>query len=193
MNISLGLSAASIDDAIKKIDRAKKQLKAMNDEFLEQCCEWVKTRANLYLDLSGLNSGFINEIKRGWQTPTKQDGSYVLTNHGRGYSVEFGIGIIGQGSYEGDFPDGYEYNVDSTAKLSDGSWIFRVQNIETLDIKEENVMPRANTGEIVYEEGRTIRTKGQKAVMFCYHAIVDFCNEKAARSIWENIKKGYWG
>ena len=113
----------------------------------------------------------------------------MLKNSGRGYAVEFGIGVKGQGTYDGNVPYNYEYNVSSGYKNADGSWIFRVQDIDMLDIKQENVMPRLSTGEVVYEEDRTIRTQGQPAIMFCFNAIVDFKTNNIAKKLWDKVKK----
>ena len=195
MKIKLNIAnAKSIKSAITKLKNIKKQIQQMMDELLYECCVWVRERANQYLDISGLNSGFINEIKGGWQPITKKNGgSWLLSNYGRAYSVEFGIGIEGQGTYKGDTPPNYEYNIQSKYKDADGAWIFKVKDIKTLDIKQENVMPNAKTGEMVYEEGRSIRTQGQQAVMFCYNAIIDFKDQQIANALWKKIKQKYWG
>lgn len=189
-NITIDLNPKSIKSAIKKLQNIKNKIPSMIDELLYESCVWIKNKANEYLEASGLNSGFITEIEQGWQPITKRmDGRFILTNHGRAYAVEFGIGIKGQGTYEGDVPPNYEYNIKTQYKNSDGSWIFRVEDIDMLDIKQENVLPRKNTGEIIYEEGRTIRTEGQPAVMFCFNAIVDFKTQNVAQKIWEKVKK----
>lgn len=189
-NITIDLNPKSIKSAIKKLQNIKNKIPSMIDELLYECCVWIKNQANIHLENSGLNSGFITEVEQGWQPITKKlDGSFVLINRGRGYAVEFGIGIKGEGTYYGDVPPNYEYNIKTQYKNSDGSWIFRVEDIDMLDIKRENIMPRENTGELIYEEGRTVRTKGQPAVMFCFNAIVDFKTQKIAQKKWEKIKK----
>lgn len=189
-NITIDLNPKSIKSAIKKLQNIKSKIPSMIDELLYECCDWIKNQANMHLENSGLNSGFITEIEQGWQPITKKlDGSFVLINRGRGYAVEFGIGMKGEGTYYGDVPPNYEYNIKTQYKNSDGSWIFRVEDIDMLDIKRENIMPRENTGELIYEEGRTVRTKGQPAVMFCFNAIVDFKTQKIAQKKWEKIKK----
>lgn len=188
--IKVELNLKSVKSAIRQIKNIKNKIPSMIDELLYECCVWIKNQANFHLEASGLNSGFITEIEQGWQPITKRlDGTFVLINRGRAYSVEFGIGIKGQGTYNGDVPPNYEYNVKSGYKHSDGSWIFRVEDIDMLDIKQENILPRKNTGELIYEEGRTIRTQGQPAVMFCFNAIVDFKSQNIAQKIWEKVKK----
>lgn len=195
MKIQLNISnSKSVKEALKQLKNIKKQIPKIIDELLYECCVWVRERANEYLNSSGLNAGFINEIKDGWQPITKQlGGSWLLTNYGRAYSVEFGIGIKGQGTYDGDIPPNYDYNIQTRYKSTDGSWIFKVKDINTLDIKQENVLPNTSTGDIAYETGRSIRTQGQQAVMFCYHAIVDFKDQQIANTLWEKVKKKYWG
>lgn len=193
MKIQLNIAdTKSIKNAISSFSKIKKRLPKMIDSLLQQSCLWIKKRANSYLNSSGLNSGFISEIKHGWQEPTKQiDGSWILTNYGRGYSVEFGIGIKGEGTYDGDVPDNYKYNIRTGYKADDGSWVFKINDINTLDIKQDNVIPNSKTGEINYEEGRTIRTQGQQAIMFCYNSIIDFKTNKIANKLWEKIKGNY--
>lgn len=188
--INLWLNLKSIRSARAEFENLKRQIQSMVDELLYKSCVWIRNKANENLKISGLNSGFITEIEQGWQPITKLiDGSFLLSNHGRGYAVEFGIGIKGQGTYNGDVPPNYEYNVKTRYKNSDGSWIFRVEDISTLDIKQENVLPRKSTGELIYEEGRTIRTEGQPAVMFLFNAILDFKTQNIAKKIWEEVKK----
>lgn len=188
--ITVELNSKSIKKAIKQIQNIQKKIPNLIDELLYESCVWIRNQANIYLEASGLNAGFIYEIEQGWQPITKRlDGSFLLTNRGRGYAVEFGIGIKGQGTYNGEVPPQYEYNINTQYKNDDGSWIFKVEDIDMLDIKRENVLPRKNTGEVIYEEGRTIRTDGQPAIMFCFNAIVDFKTNNIAKYIWEKIKK----
>lgn len=190
MKINIKLNPKSIEKAIMQIKKAKSSISTMVDELMYKSCVWIRNEANSNLDKSGLNAGFISELKEGWQEPIKQpDGSYLLSNHGRAYSVEFGIGIKGENTYKGDLAPNYEYNVRTRYKNKDGSWIFRVEDINTLDIKQENVMPRSKTGEVIYEEGRTIQTQGQEAVMFLFNALVDFKTNKIANNLWKEIKE----
>ncbi len=195
MTIDISLNTKSINDAVKRLKNVRKQLTGqMIDELLFKCCERIRELANANLELSGLNAGFIAELEDGWQPIAKQaDGSYLLTNYGRAYSVEFGIGIKGKGSYLGEVPPQYEYNIQTKYKKPDGSWIFNIEDIDTLDITKENVLPNKVTGEINYEENRSIRTDGQRAVMFCYNAIMDFIDRHHAEQIWEQITAKYWG
>ena len=189
-NITIDLNPKSIRSAIRQFENIKKKIPSMVDELLYESCFWIRNQANINLEASGLNRGFITEIEQGWQPITKRmDGTFLLSNHGRAYAVEFGIGIKGQGTYNGEVPPNYEYNVKTQYKNSEGSWIFRVEDIDMLDIKQEYVLPRKNTGEVIYEEGRTIRTEGQPAVMFLFNAIVDFKTQNVAEKIWEKVKK----
>ena len=191
MNLTIELSSKSIQRAIDELNK-KKNINNLIDILLERCCLWIKSRAMVRLLSSDLNDGVIGEIEKGWQLPVKTGKhKYTITNHGRAYAIEFGIGIKGEGTYLGDTPPNYEYNVQTKYKKADGSWIFKVDDIDTLDIMKKNVMPRPS-GEVVYEEGRTIRTQGQDAMMFLYNAIIDFKNEKIASSLWHNILKEYF-
>jgi hypothetical protein len=190
MRIEFSLDIDSIKEAKKKLQEYKtKTLPTLTDALIRASCIWIIDRSNAYLELSGMNRGIIDEIYNGWREPKKlRKNQYLLQNYGRGYSVEFGIGVCGEDTYKGDVPSNYEYNVDSGKKLADGSWIFRVEDIGTLDIMQENVLPNKK-GEVNYEEGKTIKTQGQQAIMFVYNAINDFVNDKVAIKIWKQIKE----
>ena len=190
MKIPISLNSKSLQEAIKILEELKSKIPQMKEELLQRTCLAIMQRANENLSNSDLNYGFINEIRSGWKPVERQnDGTYLIRNYGRAYSAEFGIGIVGEGSYKGDVPSAYEYNMETRYKNSDGSWAFRVTNINTLDITDENVMERVYTGEKVYEEGRTIMTQGQKAVMFLFNAVMDFIQKKEAQQIWQDIKE----
>lgn len=191
MRIEFSLDIDSIKEAKKKLQEYKTDtLSTLTDALIRSSCIWIIDRSNAYLELSGMNRGIIEEIYSGWREPKKiRKNQYLLQNYGRGYSVEFGIGVRGEDTYKGVVPNNYEYNVDSGKKLSDGSWIFRVDDITTLDIMEKNVLPNKN-GEVNYKEGKTIKTQGQQAIMFVYNAINDFVNDRIAIKLWKHIKEG---
>lgn len=189
----------TIKKAIKALETFQKTiLDKMVDELLYESCEAIKDLANERLGASDLNSGLISEIRQGWEPPIKLDkNKYLLRNVGRGYMIEFGVGAVGEGTYNTVLPNvqlpiNYEYNIPTQYKNIDGSWIFKVKDLSTLDIKEEYVMPRPN-GDVIYQEDKTIRTKGQPATMFLYNAILDFHEKGEAKRIWENIRNKYLG
>lgn len=190
MRIEFSLDIDSIKKAKKQIrEYSTKTLSQLTDVFIYAACIRIINMAHTNLLRSGMNKGIVEEIYNGWKEPKRvRKNYYLLSNYGRGYSVEFGIGVRGEGTYEGDLPSNYEYNVDSGKKLADGSWIFRVEDIGTLDIMEKNVLPDKN-GEINYEEGRAIKTQGQEAIMFVYNAINDFVTNNVASKIWKQIKE----
>lgn len=192
MRINVTLTTASIQEAVNRLKNVETQLSSVIvPKYLEKCCMWLKTRANEYLYTSGLNSGVIGEVERGWTIIQISNNSYMLRNTGRAYLLEFGVGVVGE---ENQHPDAasadYEYNKESRYKKTDGSWIFKVDDRNTLDIKKENVMPR-NDGTIQYNTGKTIRTKGQRGTMFLHNAVIDFKTTGAYKKLWAETKAEY--
>ena len=102
--------------------------------------------------------------------------------------VEFGVGIVGASKKHPKATiEGYEYNVKSTSKLPDDSWMFST-TIEDLDLPQKDVYAyNGKNNELVIE------TKGTPATMFVYQSIIDFKDRRLAQAIWQNIKAKYWG
>ena len=172
--IEFNLSIKSIENAQKELRNFLDALKArVNKEFVQLSLEWIKKRAISYLIDSGLNSKIINEIRNSFITTIKNNSGTLELRHDKGAYIEFGVGIVGQGTnYPNKFSDiNWEYNVPSRYKREDNHWSFKLKSNEPLDMLESSVTGKKDRiGRIHYS------TTGQKGIMFMYNAIMDFAN-----------------
>lgn len=114
MNLSISLSEQSVDSAIRQLQRYLDSLEAKTDELCarlaEECAD--AARANAPVDTGWLQAG-ISVEKRG-------DASYEVVSEGEYAAfVEFGTGVVGQGTYPGELPAGYGYDERRTPSAHD--------------------------------------------------------------------------
>lgn len=189
MKIKVALNAKSIDQAIKTLKQAKQQLKNMVKELLVECCNALISLANGKIELLDIGSNVKLDLQANWIIGSVIGNKIILTNTSeKAVYVEFGVGIIGQQNpHDNASMTGYQYNVKSSSKLPDDSWMFST-TLEDLDLpkKDVNFYNGAN-------DSLVIETKGTPATMFLYQSIIDFKDKRIAKNIWDNIKKKYWG
>ena len=201
MEIKIDLSNPnSVKRAIQALQRAKTTLlDKVVEELANECANAIRERANERLyDDADIGIELKQEIAGGWVF-SGSGGKYILSNlSDKSVYVEFGVGVTGKENPHPNAPHaksgGYKYDMTGKPrnyKLEDRSWIFRVNDIDLVDIGEQYVMTRPN-GEKFYESGKTIRTKGQPAIMYLYNGIMDFM-EKDAQDIWSKISLKYFG
>lgn len=186
MRLKVSLSSHSINDAIKQLERAKKQFVEMKTEFYHDCCNWFIQRANHYLDLADIGIVPKSQIQSSWEYTIVGDKITITNNADKAVFVEFGVGIEGQGDPHPNANNtNYEYDVDSDFKLIDRSWLFRTTE-EELDLPRDKV-------DVLYNKDSkmSVQTFGSQGVMYAYNALMDLNIEK--RKIWNSIKKKYWG
>ena len=194
MKIPIDLSKPkTVLKAIQALKRAENTLvnKAV-EEMAKECSNAILERANLNLSWADIGSNLILQIQAGWVFEKSKNG-YTLSNIAdKAVYVEFGVGATAQ---ENPHPNAdkarYDYDMPGK-KLKDRSWIFRVDDIDLVDIGEQYVMTRPN-GEKFYETGRTIRTKGQPATMYFYNALADFVESDEPQKIWSKVSLKYFG
>lgn len=194
MQIKIDLSKPnSVKKAIQALERAKATLlDKVVEELAKECANAILERANENLQKADIGSNLILQIQAGWVFDGS-NGKYTLSNIAdKAVYVEFGVGITGeQDPHPNASRARYDYDMDGK-KLKDRSWIFRVDDIDLIDIAERYVMTRPN-GEKFYETGRTIRTQGQPAIMYLYNALIDFVESDEPQKIWSKISRKYFG
>ena len=114
MNLYISLSERSVDDAIAQLKGYLESLEAKTDALCarvaEECAD--AARANVPVDTGWLLSG-ISVEKRG-------DADYEVVSEGEYAAfVEFGTGVVGQGTYPGELPAGYGYDERRTPEAHD--------------------------------------------------------------------------
>lgn len=208
MKIQVALNKKSIQDAIKKVNAVKKMMPKIQQDFLQEVAIWIINRANEYIDRADLGSNVKAELQNHWSYATTASGIKIvnITNVTRkvrskeetvplAVLIEFGVGVVGEGKpHPLADEEGYEYNVDSPSKASDGEWHFYA-NQSDLDLPKSAV----NYG--LYGHGSrkrmSIYTYGAKGVWYAYNAIVDVKTELAKSNggeigeLWETVLKRY--
>lgn len=124
MMIPLGLSVDSVKAARVKVDSYADSLEAKCDEFARRLAELGVdvVKATVRKDTGDLESGIGTE-KLG-------DGDYLVVSVGEyAIFVEFGTGVVGQGTYPGELPEGYGYDERRTPAAHDPidptKWYYR--------------------------------------------------------------------
>lgn len=116
MKIDIWLNSNSINEAIKKLNKFKKNLSQIENEFCYESCKWLQEKANMNLDNSTL--GFnTSDIRNSWNIEKVSIGSF--TNY-RLYNVdnisvyaEFGTGLVGgTNPHPSSMNANYEYDTN---------------------------------------------------------------------------------
>lgn len=181
MRLNYSLDQKSIGDTIKRLQKLKSNYPKMQKEFLQRCCEWIRDQAIYYLAISDIGGSVVAEIESQFDIINDGNKAVLRNGPGRGYMIEFGVGLAGIGTYKGAVPPDYEYNIDTQYKNDKGEWIFRTNEAD-IDIERKNIISRTTN---------TVKTAGGPGVMFMYNAIADFRSKKIDERIWQDICKEY--
>lgn len=183
MKLNVELSPKSIQEAIKKLQFAKKQMKGnMMKDFLEDVCMWIINRANMYLDNSDIGEFVKADIKNGWEYEFTDDGAKLINRTEKAVFVEFGVGVIGETDpHPNASAEGYEYNVENPSKSADGSWSF-FTNTNELDLPTNALLAHNWYNDMRGRGGESgkrlfVMTRGTQGVMYAYNAVVDARND----------------
>lgn len=185
MKKNIKLSTKSIQETIKYLKSLKNDIvNLIVPEYLKNCCIIIREMANAKLSAQDIGSGVISDIQTSWDIQKVSNYKFKLVNTSdKAVYIEFGVGVIGsENSHPNAENTGYEYNIPSGKKLSDNSWIFKLDNKNQLDISTNN---------IINETSNTIRTKGQPATLFVYQSVMDFITTNKYKTLWEQVKAKY--
>lgn len=183
----------SIRNAIKQLRQAQKDLVKMYNEFLNTCCDWFIERANLYVSQTEIGGNAIAEIQQSWVVRKVGDSRIIENNARTAVFVEFGVGVVGgENPHDNASMAGYDYNIPTVYKNSaDGSWVF-YENQSDMNIPDKDIDNRVIFNEPNRNSERMlVKTRGTKAVMYAYNALIDLQMEMP--KIWQKIKVKYWG
>lgn len=203
--INIELSEQSIQEAIKKLKKVEATYKSgkATSEFFEYVCRWVIERANTYLERSDIGTLVKARIQSGWSYQIFNNQAKIINNAEKAVFVEFGVGIVGQeNKHPNATESGYEYNMESPSKSTDGAWSF-FTNTNDLDLPNEALLAhnwyygdRGKNG----SGGKRlfVMTKGAEGVMYAYNAIVDARRELnnpngVFAKKWKEILERYLG
>lgn len=143
--IKVGLSAESVAKATEQVRRYAASLPARCDEFAARLAEAGVEAAvrNVKMDTGGLESGISAQRKGRGLFCVVSVGDYAVF-------VEFGTGVVGEGTYEGELPDGWDYDSRQTPEAHDADDPTRWYYYD--------------------EDGRLRSTRGQKASSYMARA-----------------------
>lgn len=112
--IRLELSTESINKAIKEIEEYRNKLPLRIETFLRRLAEIGVDAAIAYVPVD------TGELQSGIYLERKSDKEYlVVADSDHAAFVEFGTGVIGEGSYKGELPDGWDYDTRATPSAHD--------------------------------------------------------------------------
>jgi len=110
-NISFDLDARSIDRAIREIQIFREQLQETIDQLIEALTEeGVKVAKMQIAALDAVDTGELEQGIQGYYSPNLHAG-WVYTNTWHAMFVEFGTGIVGQGTYPTTTATGWQYDI----------------------------------------------------------------------------------
>lgn len=187
MNINVALNPKSIQEAKNRLLSIKTKLQngEIMKAFFQDCSEFLLSKMEATLLSSGIGSNVVSDILSSWTITITENKLLMVNSSDKAVFVEFGVGIVG---YVQQHPkadvEGYEYDVPSEAKDSNGAWHF-FSNEADLDIPQDAIDYGG------YGSGSrnrmSIYTRGTKGVWYAYNAIQDL--RLNIRVIWNNVKK----
>ena len=159
--------------------------------YLQKCVNEIIRIANQNLMATDIGSEVKSLIQSSWEISPVVANKITLSNTAEFESgknlavfVEFGGGIVGQGSkHTLANQANYEYNVLTDAKDQFGNWVYTLEGGESRMNIESNYYERYDT-----ESGLRIKTQGTPATMFLYKAWKTFETSGLYKTLWEQAK-----
>lgn len=113
--IKINLSSTSCQKAINELKNIKNILNKINNEFIYESLEWIKNRANDYLNNRVKNFPNTANIEQYWVINQLGNGHWELRNTSPvGAYVEFGVGLVGSNRpHESSYQSNYKYDVNN--------------------------------------------------------------------------------
>lgn len=189
-NITVKLNSKSIKEAIKALNQEKKTLQEEAiPEFMTSAALWIINRANEILRDADIGDKIKRSISLSWRTKWVNPRHLVLYNkYWKSPYVEFGVGLIGEYlPHPSASQTNWEYNIETKYKDAEGGWAFTISDMSELDLPQDAI-----DGQDYVEDEMLIYTQGTQGVWYLFNAVEDFKSRKA-QSLWESIKRKYWG
>lgn len=164
--IELILTQSSIDNAIKQLEKEKKELNKKINEFVNKMAEQgVSIAIHKINELKAVDSGELVDSMNLKKGEAIQHGSvwYVYTDCEHAPFVEFGTGTMGEesGGYIGEFPDGVSWKYNSGSHIQIATKLITLSNGKTINPGEKFWIYKG-------KDGRTHATKGMPSRPFMY-------------------------
>lgn len=112
MNLKVELSDSSIDAAINRMDEYRKRLdrraSSLPVSLAQEGCDMAQTLVHAVSDPIGNVDVNVSVESAG------EGRAQVVASGSQAAFLEFGVGVVGQGTYDGDLPSGWGYNEHRT-------------------------------------------------------------------------------
>lgn len=124
-NISFDLNARSINRAIREIQIFQQQLNETIDQLVEALTEKGVEVAKLQIAaFEAVDTGELEHSIQGYYSPNLHAG-WVYTNAYHAMFVEYGTGIVGEGTYPTTTANGWQYDINGHGEYG---WIYRKES-----------------------------------------------------------------
>lgn len=118
--ITFSLDSASINRAIKEVERYKEDLQRACQELIERLTDdGVQIAKMQVVSLGAFDTGELESSIMGYYSPNLRAG-IVKTDAWHALFVEYGTGVVGK-SNQHPMPDGWEYDVNNHG---DKGWVY---------------------------------------------------------------------
>lgn len=162
MRVSFGLSTASVRAAREKVERYSDGIDSKLDVL---CRKLVELGVDVAVKAVPVDTG---DLRSSIRTEAREGHDYlVVARNGHAAFVEFGTGVVGEGTYRGDLPESWDYDERRTPEAHDPDdptiWYYR------------NPV-----------DGRVHRTRGRKAAHYMLRA-----SEAMRQKVFETAREAW--
>lgn len=121
-SIDIELSASSINQAISEIRLFQEQLRESIEQLIEALTEEGAKIAKMQIAaFEAVDTGELEHSIQGYYSPSLGAG-FVFTNAYHAMFVEFGTGIVGDGTYPATTAFGWQYDINNHGEEG---WVYR--------------------------------------------------------------------
>ena len=178
--ININFDVKSIKNAIKEVKEVQKKMqKEVPQAFITRCLNWVRVRANDYLNNFNIDGGTVSDIISNWHNKIEGNVGKLVNTSSKAVFIEFGVGRIGAvashpSANENNPP--YEYNVESDKKDGYGKWRFKTNDKFGIDLVEGYYTIKNDT----------VTTSGSPATLYLYNAMMDLISSGVFKKLWQD-------
>lgn len=158
--LNIKWNAKDLQKVSNKLEQVKKNVQTKtNRRFLELSLEWLHAKSVEYLEMNFPEnelSSLIAEISNSFEKEISGNMARLINNHKNAVYIEFGVGIVGQGTHP----------TSSNAKIGGGNYEYNIPSKAKEYAQEKTGQPNS-----WFYRGLT---QGNRAAMYMYNAFMDF-------------------
>ena len=170
MSTKISFNKNSIHELNKNLTKVKNIInKRVNKRFLYLSLMWMKEKSIHYLQANfpeKESQSLISEISSAFVLEWNENNARLINNHEKSVYIEFGVGIIGQGTHP----------KSSDAKIGGGSYQYNLPSVAKTYARDRG-----------YEDSWFYRglTQGNQAAMYMYNAFMDYYHGEQYKDIYK--------